>query len=238
MTKGVAIQKVAGSGDPRRARSGASGRFRALRRLVACVLAGYLSLAGCSLPFIDHHRPATPLAPVTNPLFIPQQDPQFVWRQIADAVDDDFQIAKEEPLRVVDGVLTEGTLETWPAVGSTLFEPWREDSTPGYEKMYATLQSIRRRVCVFARPAAGGYEIEVQVHTELENLTQPETASFSREIIVPENAVGEPTDPSIQIPSGIRGWIPKGRDCSLERALLVDLRQRLTIDGTRPAGPK
>lgn len=187
---------------------------------------------------MDHHRPPTPLPAVTNPLFIPQQDAQFVWRQIADSVDDDFQIAKEEPLRVVDGILTEGTLETHPLVGSTLFEPWREDSTPGYEKMFATLQSIRRRVVVYARPASGGYEIEVQAHTELENLPQSETASFSRELILPQNAVGETPDPSLGTPSGIRGWIPKGRDASLERALLLDMRQRLTLADGQPAGPQ
>ena len=187
---------------------------------------------------MDHHRQPTPLPAVTNPLFIPQQDAQFVWRQIADAVDDDFQIAKEEPLRVVDGILTEGTLETHPLVGSTLLEPWRADSTPGYEKMLATLQSIRRRVVVHARPASGGYEIEVPVHTELENLPLPENTSFSRELILPENAIGEMTDPDLGIPSGIRGWIPKGRDCSLERALLLDMRQRLTLEDGQPAGPQ
>jgi hypothetical protein len=195
-------------------------------------------LSGCALPFMDHHRQPTPLPAVTNPLFIPQQDAQFVWRQIADSVDDDFQIAKEEPLRVVDGILTEGTLETWPLVGSTLLEPWREDSTPGYEKLFATLQSIRRRVVVVARPATGGYEIEVQAHTELENLPQSENTMFSRELIIPENAIGESTEPAVEIPSGIRGWIPKGRDRSLERALLLDMRQRLTLPDGQPAGPQ
>lgn len=234
---------MANGGNPTRtSRNGApsrAGRRFVAWMLVDCgLLASWTLLSGCTLPFADHHRPPTPLPMVTNPLFVPQQDAQFVWRQIADAVDDDFQIAKEEPLRVIDGILTEGTLETYPLVGSTLLEPWREDSTPGYEKLYATLQSVRRRVVVSARPATGGYEIEVQAFTELENLPQPENTTFSRELIVADNAIGETTDPDLGVPSGIRGWIPKGRDRSLERALLLDMRQRLTVNGGQPAGPQ
>lgn len=235
---------MAHGGDPiETSRNGAparaGGRF-VIWIVARCgFVAGWTLLSGCALPFMDHHRqPVAPLPMVTNPLLVPQQDAQFVWRQIADSVDDDFQIAKEEPLRVVDGILTEGTLETYPLVGSTLLEPWRADSTPGYEKMFATLQSIRRRVVVCARPATGGYEIEVQVHTELENLPQPENTTFSRELIIPENAIGEPTQPNLGVPSGIRGWIPKGRDRSLETALLLDMRQRLTVNGGQPAGPQ
>ena len=65
--------------------------------------------------------------------------------QAVDAVDDYFRIEREERVRLIGGVLTEGRIDTFPIIGSTIFEPWRKDSTPGYEKVHATLQSIRRR---------------------------------------------------------------------------------------------
>jgi hypothetical protein len=74
-------------------------------------------------------------------------------------------------------VLTEGRIDTFPITGSTIFEPWRRDSTPGYEKWHATLQSIRRRALVRLIPTEAGYLVDVVVQKELEDLDKPEHAT-------------------------------------------------------------
>ncbi len=70
------------------------------------------------------------------------------WNQIVDAIDNDFLIEHEQRMQDVNGFVTEGTIETRPTTGSTVFEPWHGDSTWGFQRWYATLQSIRRRASV------------------------------------------------------------------------------------------
>src|SRR5262249_8070042 len=64
---------------------------------------------------------------IQNPLFIPPVDRELFWNQTVDAVDDYFRIEREDRLRLIGGVLTEGRIDTFPTIGSTLFEPWRVD---------------------------------------------------------------------------------------------------------------
>ena len=126
-----------------------------------------------------------------NPLFIPQTDNEFVWNQLVDELDNYFKIRREERVRIVDNMLTEGWLETYPVSGSTLLEPWRRDSTPGYERRLATLQSIRRWSRVRVIPATGGFRIEVNVYKELEDLDQPENASAGGSTLRYDDAIDE-----------------------------------------------
>ena len=70
---------------------------------------------------------------------------------------------KSTVTRLIAGVLTEGRIDTFPLSGSTLLEPWRRDSTRGYEKWHATLQAIRRRATVRVIPTEGGYLLDVIV---------------------------------------------------------------------------
>src|SRR3954453_16209664 len=113
----------------------ASGLCLLLCGLLLCVA------SGCSL---FHRSPFASPPPVQNPMFIPPIDREFLWNQTVDAIDDYFRIEREDRVRLIAGVLTEGRIDTFPTIGSTVFEPWRTDSTPGYEKIHATLQSIRR----------------------------------------------------------------------------------------------
>ena len=63
-------------------------------------------------------------------------------------------------------------------------EPWRKDSSPGFERRYATLQSIRRRAVVHVRPQTdGGYLVDVAVYKELEDLSQPEYSTVNVEAL-------------------------------------------------------
>lgn len=177
--------------------------------------------------------------PVRNPLMVPGVDREFLWNQAVDTVDNYFRIEHEERVKLIGGILTEGRIDTYPKVGSTLLEPWAGDSTPGYERLYATLQSVRRRAQLRVVPTAGGYLVFVTVHKEKEELAQPEHATVSG--AASQHGEGPRSASAEQLLSGSApmstgqtlGWVPLGRDISLEQRMLRELRARL-FD---PSGP-
>jgi hypothetical protein len=165
---------------------------------------------------------------IENPLFVPAMDREFLWNQAVDSVDDHFRIEREERVRLIGGVLTEGRIDTFPQSGSTILEPWRRDSTRGFEKWHATLQSIRRRASVRVIPTEGGYLLDVIVQKELEDLDKPEHATAGGATLRYDGTLirqqGAPGRFSVTL-----GWIPIGRDCSLEQRILADISERLQI---------
>lgn len=163
-----------------------------------------------------------------NPLLVPGHDREFVWNQIVDTLDDYFRIAREERVRQIGNVLTEGRIETFPVVGATYFEPWRRDSTPGFERKYATLQSVRRRATVRVWPATGGYFVEVIVVRELEDLERPEFAPIGGEVFRHDGTLVRDEGQTREQPISL-GWIPLGRDTSLEQRILTDIHSRLYV---------
>jgi len=174
-----------------------------------------------------------PAGPVENPLFVPPLDPEFVWNNLVDAVDDHFRIEREERVRLIGGILTEGRIDTYPTIGSTLLEPWRGDSTPGYEKMHATLQSIRRRATVRLIPSEGGALVDVVVQKELEDLDKPEHATAGNATLRHDGTLVRNEGPPGRF-SVTLGWIPIGRDASLEQKILRDIQCRLDVPITGP----
>jgi hypothetical protein len=184
------------------------------------------SSTGCAGLF--HRGLGQPPPPLDNPLFVPAMDREFLWNQTVDAVDDYFRIEREDRVRLIAGVLTEGRIDTFPVTGSTIFEPWRRDSTPGYEKALATLQSIRRRATVRVIPTEGGYLLDVVVQKELEDLDKPQHATaggatlrYDGTLVRQEGAAGRY--------SVTLGWIPIGRDFTLEQRILADITARLDV---------
>ena len=89
---------------------------------------------------------------VPNPLELPPAADEFVWSQVIDAVDDYFRINREQPVQNSDGIILDGHVESAYRVGGSIFEPWRKDTTKGFERWQSTLQSIRRRAIVTVRP--------------------------------------------------------------------------------------
>lgn len=194
-----------------------------------CFIGGLLLVLSCSTGCNGlFHRQAGGPRPIDNPLFLPPVDRELLWNQTVDAVDDYFRIEREDRLRLIGGVLTEGRIDTFPTIGSTLFEPWRVDSTPGYEKLHATLQSIRRRATIRIIPAEGGYLLDVVVQKELEDLDKPESATAGGSTLRHDGTLvrqqGAPERPSVTL-----GWIPIGRDVTLEQRILADISARLDV---------
>src|SRR5256885_13484292 len=124
--------------------------------LPAIIFIALICTTGCTGLFHKRETAGT-LGSIQNPLFIPPVDRELLWNQTVDAIDDYFRIEREDRVRQIGGVLTEGRIDTFPTTGSTVFEPWRRDSTSGYEKIHATLQSIRRRANVRMISVDGGY---------------------------------------------------------------------------------
>jgi hypothetical protein len=176
------------------------------------------------------HRRAAP-QPIENPLFLPPVEREFLWNQTIDAMDDYFRIEREDRVRLIGGVLTEGRIDTFPTIGSTIFEPWRGDSTRGYEKIHATLQSIRRRATIRVIPVEGGYLLDVVVQKELEDLDKPEHATAGGATLRHDGTIvrqeGPPGRYSVTL-----GWIPIGRDLALEQRILADVMARLDLQGS------
>lgn len=164
-----------------------------------------------------------------NPMYVPLSDREVLWNELVDTIDNYFRIQREERVRLVGGVLTEGTIETFPLPGATALEPWRQDSTRGFEGAYATLQSIRRRAVAHVRPQSdGGYRVEVAVYKELEDLSQPEHSTVSLESLRHDSTLKRPKKKLYGGPTTL-GWIPVGRDTALEQRILTELRQRLGV---------
>ena len=169
-----------------------------------------------------------------NPMIVPVSDREFVWNQVVDAVDDYFKIAREERVRVVGGVLTEGQIDTFPTTASTWLEPWRRDSTPGVERLHSTLQSVRRQAHVRVMPVANGYSIEVTVLKELEDVNRAENSTVGAATLRHDGTL-------VRVETGLEtlpvtlGWIPLGRDASLEQQILAEIYARV-IRGGRHSG--
>jgi len=187
-----------------------------------------LFLTGCRALRYD---PTTPnlcgKAEVANPMIVPMVDRWLVMDQVSDEIDEYFKIDREERIRVLDGVMSEGWIETHPKIGGTLLEPWALDSTPGFEKIHASLQTVRRFAKVRVIPTGNSYQIDVKVFKELEDLPQPVGASVGGPLLRHDNALDVGVDQP-WLSRRQNGWIPMGRDFSLEQLILRNIQQRLT----------
>jgi len=196
-------------------------------RLVFVMLA--TSLAGCG--WHPHGSLAGPdlaaLPGLQNPMLVTVADRDVLWDQVSDTLDNYFTIQREERVRQVGDVLLEGRFETFPVGGATALEPWRKDATHGFERAQSTLQSIRRRATVRVTPTSGGYLIDVAVYKELEDLASPQHATVGRARVRHETTL-ERNDKEPGADIYTLGWIPLGRDVSLEQRILQEIRERTT----------
>ena len=197
--------------------------------LRGCLIVGCMCIAGCGLFSRRYASPSQDGAdlPMPNPMTIPVTGMDFTWHQIVDTVDDYFEIAQEQQVREIGGVLMEGWIESKPRTGATIIEFLRRDSTPGYERCHATLQSIRRRASIRVIPVAEGFPVFVQVFKELEDVSQPEFSTVGS--VVQRHDGGLVAFEGFDAEAGpvTLGWIRNGRDESLEQEMLRQLHARL-----------
>lgn len=200
-------------------------QFETLAKLSLLLIIGFSS--GCSAirqePTTNPHG----FQQVSNPLIAPMVDPWLVMEQISDELDDYFRIYREERIRVVDSVMTEGWIETHPKIGATALEPWDRDSTLGFERLHATLQTVRRFAKVRVIPSESSFTIDLKVYKELEDLPQPKHHRVSGKPIRHDNAL-DIDDLREWVDPPNRGWIPMGRDFALEQQILRNIEARLS----------
>ena len=181
---------------------------------------------GADQPYWPSPAESAAFETIRNPLFAPICDREFLWNQLVDTIDDYFKIQRENRVRVIGDELIEGRIETFPTVGATMLEPWRRDSTPGFERLHSTLQSVRRRAVVGVSPTEGGFLVEVAVFKDLEDLERPGHSTVNAATL-PHDDSPDRNEPST-VESAVRpSWIPQGRDVSLEQQVLRELQSRL-----------
>lgn len=164
---------------------------------------------------------------IPNPMVVPMMDRWYLMDEISDELDNYFKIYREDRIRIIDGVMTEGFIETHPQIGGTLLEPWKSDSSPGFELAQATLQTVRRFAKVRVIPMGNSYQIDLQVYKELEDLERPVGSPFGGAIFRQYHSLGDNRGQSpVNLPS--TGWIPQGRDFQLEQKILANISKRLS----------
>jgi hypothetical protein len=186
-----------------------------------------ISLVGCRA-----YWPSEPQAieklneqQLANPLPAPMVDPELAMNAISDELDNYFRIYREERIRIAEGIVTEGWVETHPQIGATYFEPWRKDSTFGFERAHATLQTVRRFAKVRLIPNQNSYLVDVKVYKELEDKASPEHATVSSRALRHDNSLDSNRDEILLLQPNL-GWIPMGRDFSLEQKILQNINER------------
>ncbi len=141
-----------------------------------------------------------------------------VWERTADVLHEfHFNIARENRVARV--------METAPRVGSSLLEPWNQDSVGLDSRLESTLQSIRRTVIVTFIPgdAPGTFLVSVQALKEKEDLRGIGANSMGAATFSESTPLDRGLDP-VAGQSAASEWIPLGRDAALEQAILERLR--------------
>lgn len=173
-------------------------------------------------------NPLAPIpVPVSNPAHVGQVDPSFLWEQVVDAVDDDFRIDFEQPVRRDNIKELEGSLRTFPEVSGTSFEPWRRDTTRGYQRLQSTFQTIRRTATVRIVPEATGYMIDVNVLKEQEDVDQSQFATAGSAAQRHDGTIVRNENQVRQAPS-LLGWYAIGRDQELEQQIMQRILGRIS----------
>lgn len=208
------------------------------RIMLGCSIGLLLGIAGCNHFFQGRNRPPTIEVPIANPFQVGLADPSLVWLQVVDAVDDYFKIKSESPVRRDSDAWLEGRLETFPEIGATLFEPWKRDSSPGYERVQSTFQTIRRTAFVKVLPGPDGYLIDVKVIKEKEDVDHSQFASAGSAVQRHDGTILRNVNTLSAMPQTVN-WYPAGlgRDLELERRLAENIAGRLTkIEPPRRSG--
>ncbi len=202
---------------------------------LAASLALVVFLSGChrwraGVPDIglENVLPPPPIeVSVSNPAHIGAVDPDFLWRQVVDAVDDYFRIDTEQPVRRDNMNWLEGRLTTYPDVSGTIFEPWRHEAARGFERLQSTVETVRRKATVRLIPEATGYLVDVQVVKEQEDVDQSQFATAGAAAQRHDGSIVRNQNQLRQMPLTL-GWYEIGRDRDLERRIVESILGRIT----------
>ncbi|HVX10374.1 MAG TPA: hypothetical protein VHC22_04300 [Pirellulales bacterium] len=196
------------------------------RALNIAFIALALPCLGCGTAWLTVQHP--------NPVFVPVPDAEIVHNALVDVLDDHFRLEHEERVRRIYNsdntvTLTMGEIRTWPEPSSTLAEPWRSDTVSFYDKLESTFQTYRRKAIVYVLPLQGGFNVQVNVFKELEDVPKPLNATAGSGTLRNETSQRHVQMPVGQQPT-VTGWIPMGRDANLEQKMINQLFVRLGVE--------
>jgi len=154
-------------------------------------------------------------------------DPEFLWLQVVDSVDDFFRIQNEQWVRRDPQQWLEGRLATYPEVSGTSLEPWRSESTRGFERLQSTFQTIRRTATVRVIPEETGYLIDIQVVKEQEDVDQAQASTAGSSAQRHDGTIVRNENQQRQLPVTL-GWFEIGRDSELERRIMSGILGRVS----------
>ena len=179
-------------------------------------------MAGCMTgPILDNPafiRP-DPNVTVENPVWMPSGPGAYgkVFEKVLDVIDDYFEISYANRW--------DGRIETFPRIAPGFEQFWKPGSPDAYQRLEATLQTIRHRAAVRIDPANdGGFFVQVAVYKELEDLPQPIRATAGAAAFRSPETVArefEVIDPTVFESN----WIPQGRNTELEQLILQRLKE-------------
>jgi len=188
-----------------------------------CITITTIMLAtGCMTgPILDNPaliRP-DPKVNVENPVWMPSDPNNYgkVFENVLDIMTDYFEVSYSNRYG--------GVIETFPRISPGFEQIWKPGSPDAYQRLEATLQTIRHRGSVLIMPAEdGGFFVQVTIYKELEDLSQPIRASAGAAAFRSDFTVDrqfEVIDPTVFESN----WIPRGRDTEMEQAILQRLRK-------------
>jgi len=203
--------------------SAVSSFFCRLLSAVCCLIL----LSGCTFyrPPVSNLPWLTKLPGESSQALVPTNNHHALWEAIAEAVGMTFTIAREEPIRAFDNVLTEGRLETEPKIGASVLEPWHDDSVSFGNRIESTYQTIRRRAIVRAVPEENGFLVQVMVYCEREDLPKPIKSNAAATLFQKTTPAERVSQQGPLLPES-RGWYLIGRDPALENQLLQQILYR------------
>jgi hypothetical protein len=173
--------------------------------------------------------PAGPEAPMgPNSIQVPVANDEAAWDQIVDVVTEYFPVAREQQARRSGAAWAEGRIETGYQSVATIFEPFRKDSVGSYNRWESTFQTIRRIAVVRVMPDAVGFQVEVIVQKELEDLPRPENSTAGSAVFRNVTTLPSSREPEVNRLLSSPRWIPLGRDPALEAKMAADIQARFT----------
>jgi hypothetical protein len=181
-------------------------------------------VAGCMVgPIQDNPmliRP-DPAVIVENPVWVPSLGVYGaygkVFENVLDIVDDYFEIAYS--------CRQDGWIVGFPRISPGFEQFWKPGTPDHYQRLEATLQTMRHRCEVHIQPAEdGGFFVQVTVYKELEDLERPTRATAGAAAFRSDPTVErqfEVIDPTVIDTK----WIPKGRNKELEQLILQRIKK-------------
>jgi hypothetical protein len=171
-----------------------------------------------------------------NPTFI-RPDPTItvenpVWVPSLGVDRDAYANVFEKTLDIIAGYFEireanryDGRITTYPRIAPGFEQFWKPGSPDAYQRLEATLQTIRHRADVLIDPAPdGGFFIQVTVFKELEDLPRPTRATAGAAAFRSDNTLERQFE-VIDLGVFESNWIPIGHDGELEQLILQRIKK-------------